>query len=153
MNEDSERQKLRAIGIDLFDRWTALWNGDVALAEDIMAPVFRLRYTQANTERVDEVRTPAALAELVKFWHTFRPGIRFRAEAEAVVDLSWVDGVAAGRIARPYLAEFTDAAGQVVARSGIDMFAVAGGRIVEVWSVSSGAAGRTFYQSTPASQR
>jgi hypothetical protein len=147
MNGASDAAGLRLFGTELFDRWTAMWNGDVAIADQIMAPEFTLRYAQANTERIDEVRTPRALAELVRFWHSFRPGIRFSTEAEAAIDLASVDGLPRGRVARPYLAVFTEASGQVVARSGIDLLAVLGGRIVEVWSVSSGAAGRTFYRS------
>jgi hypothetical protein len=137
---------LRAFGVDLFDRWTAMWNGDLAIAPRIMAPEFTLRYAQAGTEMIDGVHTAAALAELVKRWHALRPGIEFTAEGEAAVDLAYVDGQPAGRVARPYLAVFVDAAGQTIARSGIDMFAVRDGRIVEVWSVSSGSAGRTFYR-------
>ena len=137
--------ELRDFGITLFDRWTAMWNGDVAVAHAIMADAFVLHYAKANTERVDNVRTPAGLVELVQFWHSFRPGIRFSAEGEAAVDLDLVDGAPSGRVARPYLAVFCDANGDLVARSGIDMLAVRGGRVVEVWSVSSGAQGRTFY--------
>ena len=137
--------ELRQFGIALFDRWTAMWNGDVAVAAQIMAETFTLHYAQANTERVDGVRTPAALAELVKFWHAYRPGIRFSAEGVAAVDLELVDGKPNGRVARPYLAVFREADGALVARSGIDLLALSGGRIVEVWSVSSGAQGRTFY--------
>jgi hypothetical protein len=110
-----------------------------------MATDFTLRYAQANTEIIDNVRTPDAMADLVKRWHGLRPGIRFSAQGEAAVDLDWVDGAPRGRVARPYLAVFVDPAGQTIARSGIDMLGVRGGRIVEVWSVSSGAAGRTFY--------
>jgi hypothetical protein len=139
------REELRALGIDLFDRWTAMWNGDLAVAQQLMATDFTLRYAQANTEIIDSVRTPDAMAALVARWHGLRPGIRFSAEGEAAVDLDWVDGAPSGRVARPYLAVFVDGAGQTIARSGIDMLAVRGGRIVEVWSVSSGAAGRTFY--------
>ena len=145
MSAHGSATELRSFGVELFDQWTAMWNGDVAIAEHIMSARFTLRYTQAGTEIVDDVSNPAAMAELIKRWHEMRPGIRFSAQAEAAVDLEWVDGAPAGRVARPYLAVFVDAAGQTVARSGIDMFAVRAGRIIEVWSVSSGAAGRTFY--------
>jgi len=137
--------ELRDFGTALFERWTGLWNGDVAIAPEIMAETFVLHYAQANTERVDSVRTPAALAALVQFWHGYRPGIRFSAEAQAAVDLVLEDGQPCGRVARPYLAVFRDASGAVIARSGIDLLSVSAGRIVEVWSVSSGAQGRTFY--------
>jgi hypothetical protein len=135
--------ELRAYGITLFDRWTAMWNGTVAIAHQIMAPEFTLRYAQANTDLVDAVHTPGKLVELIQHWHQLRPGIEFTAEGEAAVDLTPSHD---GRVARPYLAVYVDVAGQTVARSGIDMMAVMGGRIVEVWSVSSGAHGRTFYR-------
>ena len=136
---------MHALGVSLFDRWTEMWNGNAALASAIMAPSFTLHYAQANTERFDQVHAPEALAEVVQIWHGYRPGIRFSAEAEAVVELELLVDGAAGKVARPYLAVFTDPQGQVVARSGIDLLRISAGRIVEVWSVSSGAAGRTFY--------
>jgi hypothetical protein len=145
MNVNGSESELRSFGVELFNQWTAMWNGDLSIASRIMAAEFTLRYAQAGTEIADDVRSPAALAELITRWHGFRPGIKFSAEGEAVVDLARVDDLPAGRVARPYLAVFVDPAGQTVARSGIDMFAVRGGRIIEVWSVSSGVAGRTFY--------
>lgn len=137
--------EIHALGVSLFDRWTEMWNGNTQLASAIMAPRFALHYAQANTERFDQVDTPEALAEVVAMWRGYRPGIRFSAEAQAVVELELLADGAAGQVARPYLAVFTDPHGQVVARSGIDLLRISAGRIVEVWSVSSGAAGRTFY--------
>ncbi|MEV6978718.1 hypothetical protein [Kitasatospora sp. NPDC093806] len=140
------RGELREFGVGVYDRWTALWNGETGLAEEIMAPDFALRYTQAGTEAFDEVRAPEQLAAIVAAWHGRRAGLRFAAEGEAVVDLALVDGLPTGLVARPYLATFTDESGAVVARSGTDTLRITGGLISEVWSVSSGAQGRTFYR-------
>ncbi|GGV26060.1 hypothetical protein GCM10010495_47400 [Kitasatospora herbaricolor] len=137
---------MRAFGTGLFDRWTALWNGDLGLAGEIMAPGFTLRYAQAGTEAFDEIRTPPQLAAIVAAWHASRTGLVFAAEGTAVVDLAPAGGAPAGLVARPYLASFVTAEGEKVARSGVDILRVADGLIVEVWSVSSGAAGRTFYR-------
>jgi len=142
----SQQQGLRAFGVELFDRWTAMWNGNTDLALEIMAPWFMLRYAQANTEFFDDVHTPAELIDIIKRWHVLRPGIEFAAEGDAAIDLMTIDGMPAGRVAHPYLAVFTDPAGQRIARSGIDMLAVRAGRISEVWSVSSGTGGRMFYR-------
>ncbi|AUY53365.1 nuclear transport factor 2 family protein [Streptomyces sp. CB01881] len=139
-------EELRRFGIEAYDRWTAMWNGDTGLAAEIMAPEFTLRYAQAGTEAFDEARTPDQLAELVAGWHRFRSGIKFVAEGTAVVDLTLVDGRPSGLVARPYLATFTDEQGRPVARSGTDTLRITDGLISEVWSVSSGAAGRTFYR-------
>jgi hypothetical protein len=145
MNREQDRFDQRLFGVELFDQWTAMWNGDLALAARIMASSFTLRYAQAGTEAFDRVADPAALAAVIQAWHRHRPGICFRAEGDAVVDLALINGQPVGRVARPYLAKFVDAAGQTVARSGIDILAVHDARITQVWSVSSGAAGRTFY--------
>ncbi|MFG3052546.1 hypothetical protein ACGFZP_16520 [Kitasatospora sp. NPDC048239] len=137
---------IRAFGIGLFDQWTAMWNGDLDLANEIMAPDFVLRYAQAGTDAFDEIRTPQQLAEIIAAWHKSRTGLLFAAEGTAVVDLMPADGAPTGLVARPYLASYVTEDGGEVARSGIDILRVSGGSIVEVWSVSSGTAGRTFYR-------
>ncbi|MEU4208756.1 nuclear transport factor 2 family protein [Streptomyces sp. NPDC026206] len=136
---------MRQFGVELYDRWTALWNGDTGLAAEIMAPEFRLRYAQAGTEAFDDIRHPAQLSAAIAGWHRQRPGLRFTAEGPAVVDIAMPDGAAPqGSVARPYLASFLNESGQTVSRSGTDILTFIGGRITEVWSVSSGAGGRTF---------
>ncbi|WP_371483297.1 hypothetical protein [Kitasatospora sp. NBC_00315] len=135
----------REFGVGLFDRWTAMWNGDVDLVDEIMAPAFVLRYAQAGTDAFDGIRTPRQLAEVVAAWHRSRSGLLFAAEGTAVVDLTPADGGPSGLVARPYLASFVGEDDEKVARSGTDVLRVCDGLIVEVWSVSSGAAGRTFY--------
>ncbi|MFF0413896.1 nuclear transport factor 2 family protein [Kitasatospora sp. NPDC004745] len=138
--------ELRGVGAGVYDRWTALWNGELRLAAEIMAPEFTLRYAQAGTEVFDEVRTPERLAEVIAQWRAMRgPGLRFEAEGVAVADLEPAGGTVSGLVARPYRASFVDADGAVVARSGTDTLRITDGLITEVWSVSSGAAGRTFY--------
>jgi hypothetical protein len=137
---------MRQFGIEVFDRWTAMWNLDLDLAEKIMAPEFTLRYAQAGAEAFDDIHTPRQLADIIAAWHKSRPGLRFNAEGEAVADLALVDGALTGLVARPYFVSFTDEGGQPVARSGTDILRVNGGLISEVWSVSSGAGGRTFYR-------
>ncbi|GHG84307.1 hypothetical protein [Streptomyces griseocarneus] len=138
---------MRQFGIDLYDQWTAMWNGDGTLAERIMASEFRLRYAQAGTEAFDDIRHRDQLTDVIAGWHRKRTGLRFTAEGIPVVDLDPSDGPApSGRVARPYRATFTDESGRTVARSGTDVLAFTDGLITEVWSVSSGAAGRTFYR-------
>ncbi|MFG2974985.1 nuclear transport factor 2 family protein [Streptomyces sp. NPDC048331] len=137
---------VRRSGIDVYDRWTAMWNGDLDLAEKIMAPEFVLRYAQAGTEAFDDVRTPRQLADIIAVWHREHRGLRFVAEGAAVVDLALVDGTPTGLVARPYLASFTGEDSRTVSRSGTDTLRITDGLISEVWSVSSGSAGRTFYR-------
>ena len=134
---------LRTQGIRLFDRWTAMWNGELHLAQEIMAPAFRLRYAQPGTEAFDDCTTPEGIASLISRWREARPGMVFSAEGEAAVDLASIEGSVRGLVARPYLAAVHAANGQRIAKSGTDIPRVADGRISEVWSVS---ASRTFYR-------
>lgn len=140
------REELRKAGTGIYDDWTALWNGDTGVAGKIMAPYFTLRYTQANTEPFDDIHTPSQLADVIKAWRAKRGDLRFAPEGTTVADLELVDGTLHGLVARPYLAVFTGDDGTEVARSGTDTLRIEGGLITEVWSVSSGAAGRTYYR-------
>ncbi|MET7297852.1 hypothetical protein [Embleya sp. NPDC005575] len=137
---------VRQFGIRTYDQWTAMWNGGLDLAEKIMAPEFTLRYAQPGTEAFDDAHTPRQLADIIAAWHRSRPGLRFEAEGSPVVDLRSGDGAPTGLVARPYRAGYTDADGRPVARSGTDTLRLTGGLISEVWSVSSGPGGRTFYR-------
>jgi hypothetical protein len=141
---------LKSKGIEIYDQWTYLWNLDLDLAGKILAPELTLHYAQAGGELFDDVHRPEQLAELIRLWHRKRPGIVFAAEGEAVVDLAEVDGEAVGLVARPYLVCYTGDDGSPVRRSGTDILKIIDGRIREVWSVSSGAQGRTFYPPRPA---
>lgn len=140
-------ESIRTSGIELFDKWTAYWNGDYALADAIMAPKFTLHYAQVGGEHFDTIHTPEQMTDIIKVWHTMRKNIVFKPEGECVVDLI-EDGGVTGLIARPYFVAFDGEDGKRVCRSGTDILKVASGKIVEVWSVSSGIQGRTFYPVT-----
>jgi hypothetical protein len=128
-----------------FEDWTALWNGDTALAEKIMAPEFRLRYAQPGAEVFDDVRHPHQLADVIAKWHAARPGLRFQPEGERIPELVMGDGGPTGKVASPYLATYTAHDGEERAISGIDILRLENGLITEVWSVSGGPTGRRFY--------
>jgi hypothetical protein len=141
----SNATDVREIGVRMIDLWTALWNGDLDVADRIMAPEFRLRYAQPGVDVFDHIRDRPQLTEKIAWWHGYRPGLRFAPEGDAVVDLELRDGVPHGKVATPYLARYTDDAGRELRISGIDMLRIENGRITEVWSVSGGSAGRAFY--------
>src|SRR3954462_11880918 len=99
MNERDLPLDLRTFGVALFEQWTAMWNGDLAVASRIMAPAFTLRYAQAGTEAFEDVHDVPALVAVIQEWHRYRPGICFRAEGEAVVDLALALDKPAGTVA------------------------------------------------------
>jgi hypothetical protein len=132
-------------GIELFDCWTAYWNGDYTQADIIMALNFTLHYAQASGERFDTIHTPNQLTDTIKAWHNGHKNILFKPEGECVVDLIEKAGSLFGLVARPYFVAFDGEGSERVCRSGTDILKISNGRIVEVWSVSSGVQGRTFY--------
>ncbi|WP_326824943.1 ester cyclase [Streptosporangium sp. NBC_01639] len=145
MSTDIQAVDVEEFNVRIFELWSALWNGELGLAEQIMAPQFRLRYAQPGTDAFDQIRHPAQLAEMITQFQAARSGLHFAPDGEAVADVRLIDGVAHGKIARPYLARFTDETGRDLCISGIDMLRIEDGLITEVWSVSGGRAGRPFY--------
>lgn len=133
---------MRDFGIELFDLWTEMWNGDLALAEKIMAPEFTLRYAQPNATVYDSIRTPQALAAQIVEFGEARPGLRFTPQGEFVIEM---DDTRTGFVASPYGAEYTGPDGEAVSVSGTDILRATNGVITEVWSVSGGRGGRSYY--------
>ena len=135
----------RERAVELFDRWTALWNGELGLAAEIMADQFILRYGQPGTEMMDDVSTPDEIARLISHWRTARAGPLFAAIGEPVVQLLPEAGAMNGVVVRPYNSSFKVAGAPVKTVSGIDMLYFREGRIFEVLSVSGGRDGRAFF--------
>ncbi|MFE3188265.1 hypothetical protein ACFXHA_04600 [Nocardia sp. NPDC059240] len=134
---------MRDYAIDLFERWTAMWNGDLTLAEEIMAAEFTLRYAQPGAEIYDDIHTPAAFAAQIDKFRGEVPGLEYRSQGEPVVEMT---DARTGFIARPYGARIVGADGTVARDlSGTDILKFENGQIIEVWSVSGGLVGRSFY--------
>ncbi|MFJ7588017.1 nuclear transport factor 2 family protein [Streptomyces sp. NPDC097617] len=121
----------REAGNRLVEGWTALWNGDVALAGQILAPGFRLHFADdfdgtgsGYTFGQDE------LAAFISANSHALTGLTFAAEAAPLVDTE------RGEMACRWSESHAGEDGDVVVKSGIDMFAVADGRISAVWSLT-----------------
>ncbi|MGJ5751145.1 SnoaL-like protein [Streptomyces puniciscabiei] len=117
-----------ATGIALFDRWTALWNGDFSDPEAFLAPGFRIRFGN-DPERgaaTDEVYGPAGIVGLVSAFRDERPGLRYTVDGTPTVD------GALGRVACCWYVTQADG----TQKSGIDLLEVVDGRIATVWSVT-----------------
>ncbi|MFD9726254.1 MULTISPECIES: hypothetical protein [unclassified Streptomyces] len=121
----------REAGTRLVEGWAALWNGDVDLAEQILAPGFRLYFADdfggsgsAATFGQEELTAFIAVNS-----HALT-GVTFSADAPPLVDSE------RGEIACRWSESNADDGGDVVVKSGIDMFAVTDGRISAVWSLT-----------------
>ncbi|MEU0003547.1 nuclear transport factor 2 family protein [Streptomyces sp. NPDC006314] len=114
-------------GLALFERWTALWNGDFTDPEHFLAPDFRIRFgNDPENAATDAVRGPAGIVGLISAFRTEKPGLRYAVEGTPLVDTGL------GRVASCWYVTRPDGA----QRSGIDLFEVVRGRIATVWSVT-----------------
>ncbi|WP_051833626.1 nuclear transport factor 2 family protein [Streptomyces katrae] len=121
----------RAQGTALLDGWTRLWNGDLALAEALIAPAFRLRF--ANTVPGTGPDVTLGRPDLTAFVGSHReerPGLTYAVDGPPVVD------GARAEVAARWTATYTDGSGDRVTKSGIDVLAIADGRIAAVWSLT-----------------
>ncbi|MFJ4655040.1 nuclear transport factor 2 family protein [Nocardia sp. NPDC088792] len=133
---------MRDFGIELFELWTDMWNLNLDRVEQIMAPEFTLRYAQPGADVYDDIHDRKALATQVAAFHGQVPGVRFSSDGVPVVEMN---DSRTGIVARPYRATMTDGDGGERVLHGTDILRAENGLIVEVWSVSGGPGGRSFY--------
>ncbi|WP_327167303.1 hypothetical protein [Streptomyces subrutilus] len=121
----------RETGSRLVEGWTALWNGDVTLAERILAPGFRL-YFADDFDGTGSAKAfgQAELTSFITANSQALTSLTFAADAAPLVDSE------RGEMACRWIESLADGAGDVVVKSGIDMFAVTDGRISAVWSLT-----------------
>ncbi|MFF4850541.1 hypothetical protein [Streptomyces sp. NPDC001194] len=121
----------RQSGTKLLQGWTALWNGDLALAEQIIDPGFQLRF--ANTVEGTGTDSTLERSTLVAFITAHRQaltGLTYDLDGPPVID------GAHGQLASRWTATYIDGSGVPVTKSGIDMFSITDGRISGVWSLT-----------------
>ncbi|WP_406168438.1 nuclear transport factor 2 family protein [Streptomyces sp. NBC_00996] len=120
-----------ATGIALFERWTALWNGDFADPERFLAPNVRIRFgNDPDNADTDTLHGPQALVDFIAAFRASLPGQRYAVEGTPLVDAGQ------GGVASRWYMTRQDDSRVAVAKSGIDLFQVEEGRIVTVWSVT-----------------
>ncbi|MCW7943627.1 hypothetical protein AAW14_16595 [Streptomyces hygroscopicus] len=121
-----------AAGIALFDRWTALWNGDFSDPERFLAPGFRIRFGNSpdRAEETDTIHGPQGIVEYVASFRVARPRLRYAVDGTPLVDTE------RGIVVSRWYVSGEDVAGDVTEKSGIDQFEVVDGRIATVWSVT-----------------
>lgn len=118
-----------AMGLDVWKRWTEMWNGKPALARELAAPRFVLHLPSAAPTDERTITSP----EEVERWVAghlakFEKAI-YRYDAGPFVD------TVAGVVAGPWTAELT-AAGTTLRFCGMDTVAFREGKIVEYWTLA-----------------
>jgi len=116
----------RTAAVDLATKWTALWNGDLALADEILAPDFRIEFGAVVADPDPTLITdPAGMAGFIGTWRERRGALSFALQGTPLADGD--DGVA--------FVWSVDLPG-IPRRSGIDLCRLVDGRIARVWSVT-----------------
>ena len=117
-----------ATGFALFERWTALWNGDFSDPESFLASDFRIRFASnpEGSPDTDSLRGPSGIVDLIARHRAESPGRRYAAEGTPLVD------PVLGQVASCWYVTREDG----TQKSGIDLFEVVQGRIATVWSVT-----------------
>lgn len=115
----------------LCQAWSALWNGDTALAADVVTDNFRIWFgSRRFSAEGDAVTGPAAFAAFIRRFREGREGLTFAKHHVPVID-------AAGRSAAftwSATAPLPDGGQRTL--GGIDVFQIAGRRFSRCWSLT-----------------
>jgi predicted ester cyclase len=126
----------------LYRRWMLeLWNGDLALAAELVTDDFVIHQARADGAGSEEPRGPEALVQMVRDGHAPFDGLTFEIEVGPVVegDLVAARWTGRGRY-RGGMPGATAPAGTPVGFGGIDLLRARGGRFAEYWVSSDGLA-------------
>jgi predicted ester cyclase len=138
MGQDRRASELRR----LYRRWMLeLWNGDLAVAVELVTDDFVIHQARADGAGSEERRGPEAVVQLVRDGHAPFDGLTFEIEVGPVVegDLVAARWVGRGRY-RGGMPGASAAAGTPVAFGGIDLLRARGDRFAEYWVSSDGLA-------------
>ena len=126
----------------LYRRWMLeLWNGDLAVATELVTDDFVIHQARADGAGSDERRGPEAVVQLVRDGHAPFDGLTFEIEVGPVVEGDLVAARWAGRGSyRGGMPGASAAVGTPVAFGGIDLLRARGDRFAEYWVSSDGLA-------------
>lgn len=107
--------------------WTALWNGDLALAEKFVTDDFRVHFGN-DIPTADDLRGPSELADFIGAFRKNYDTLTYRPDIGPLADSDYVTG--------RWIADFTKNGTTVARKAGIDILRIADGRVAEAWSVT-----------------
>jgi predicted ester cyclase len=126
----------------LYRRWILeLWNGDLAVAGELVTDDFVVHQARVDDAGSEEVRGPEAVVRMVRQGHAPFDDLTFQIEVGPVVEANMVAArwVGRGRY-REGIPGATAPVGTPVAFGGIDLLRVRDGRFAEYWVSSDGLA-------------
>lgn len=124
----------------LYDRWLTMWNGNLALANEIVAPGCVVHQAPFGAGEPPVFRGPDGVAKMVEMGRTPFADLTFTPEIGPIADGAFVCGRWLGQGAyRGGIPGATTPEGTPIAFRGIDILRVEDGKVVEYWVSSDGA--------------
>ena len=122
----------------LLNRWIELWNGNLALIDEIVAPEF-VGHFPPTTSRPNKVHGSQALEEWIRTTLALFVDVQLTLEVGPLVDEDTVVGrwIFRGTY-QGDIPSATSTAGTHIAFNGIDILRIADEKIVEYWVSSDG---------------
>jgi predicted ester cyclase len=120
----------------LADPWKELWNGDLGLADQIIAEDFVAHAAPLTGSGPDQIRGRDALRQWIGGIHSVLPDLAFVIEVGPITDdehlvVRWK---AHGRYAGGFPGAAAEAAGREVTFTGTDTLRIADGKLAEYWA-------------------
>lgn len=118
----------------LADGWLRLWNGDYAVADEIVGAEFRLHAAMLDGGDGSAIDSPQALVEWIQQTRAFLPDLDFGIEVGPLEDGAYL--VVRWRAQGTYGGGMPGAAAPVGTKvdfTGTDILRVQDGRLVEYW--------------------
>lgn len=134
------RDAVHAGAARLWERWLDLWNGDIEVADEIIAPGVRLWYNGRSAIDASHIRDAATMKVWVTRFRTTFDDMTFSSDFGPLVDgefytIRWfLNAVYKGTTGFP-----EDVPGTPFTRAGVDIWRVADGKVLEMWSMSTAA--------------
>lgn len=120
----------------LVERWLALWNGDLAIADALVAEDFLVHAASPSGVGEEEMRGREALKQWISGGlKAVLPDLRFAITVGPIAtdDYFAVRWTAQGRYAGGFPGASEEAVGSLVTFTGTDLVRVEGGVLVEYW--------------------
>ena len=135
-----DRESIVEANKELYYRWLDMWNGQLSIAQDIIAPGCIVHQAPFGAGEPPEFRGPDGIALMVRMGRAPFDDIRFELEVGPIVEGDKITArwCASGRYVGG-LPSATVPLGTPVTFCGMDICRVEDGRFVEYWVSSDGA--------------
>lgn len=124
----------------LYGRWLEMWNGQIDLAEQIIAPDCIVHQAPFGPGDAPRFRGPQGLVQMIRMGREPFEGLTFTCDVGPIVEAQQLAARWTGRgTHKGGLPGATAPAGTPITFNGIDIWRVEDGKVAEYWVSSDGA--------------